>query len=56
MPFRVILVEVIKFRHQLPAADGAIRRIERHVPRLLLREPLLLASRMENEKMYSPAL
>ena len=26
----VILVEVIEFRHQLPAADGAIRRIKRH--------------------------
>ena len=30
MPFCVILVEVIEFGHQLPAADGAIRRIKRH--------------------------
>src|SRR6516164_1922729 len=27
---RVILVKVIQFRHQLPSADGVIRRIERH--------------------------
>ena len=35
MPLRVILIEVIKLRHQLPAADGTIRRVERHghVPR-----------------------
>src|ERR1700730_4401863 len=30
MPFWVILIEVIEFRHELPAADGAIRRIKRH--------------------------
>jgi hypothetical protein len=35
MPLWIILIEVIEFRHELPAADGAIRRIKRHghVPR-----------------------
>ena len=30
MPFWVILIEVIEFRHQLPGTDRTIRRVERH--------------------------
>ena len=30
MSFWIILIEVIEFRHQLPAADGAICRVKRH--------------------------
>src|SRR6516225_4966507 len=30
MPFGVILIEIIQLRHQLPAADGTVRRVKRH--------------------------